>query len=116
VPTLSQGRMVAAEVLDPQGRNPKIRPVVIVTPTEAIQPGVAFYGVAITGSLPNPLTAEFVLISFQVDGRGRTGMKKRCAAKCDWLVPPQHDLARHDIGFVSTKVLTAIVERVASLE
>jgi mRNA-degrading endonuclease toxin of MazEF toxin-antitoxin module len=32
------GRIVWVELPDPQGRNPKRRPAVILTPTEEIQP------------------------------------------------------------------------------
>ena len=45
------GRIVQVEVLDPQGRNPKVRPAVIVTPDEAIDPDGEIDVVAITTQL-----------------------------------------------------------------
>ncbi len=50
-----RGQIVKAEVLDPQGGNPKCRPLVIVTATEDIKPNQPFLAVAITGSPANPL-------------------------------------------------------------
>lgn len=47
---LCRGRIVRVEVLDPQNRNPKRRPAVIVTPTAEIQPDDEVVLVAITGS------------------------------------------------------------------
>jgi hypothetical protein len=85
VATPEQGGIVIARVLDPQKRNSKSRPVVIVTPTDQIKPTAPFYGVAITGQLPRPITDDFVLIPYHRDGHVRTGLKKRSAAKCDWL-------------------------------
>jgi mRNA-degrading endonuclease toxin of MazEF toxin-antitoxin module len=78
VQRLERGHIVATEVLDPQHRNPKVRPVVIVTPTPDIEAGLPCFGVAITGQLPKPLSNEFVLLPFQTGPRGhpRTGLKK----------------------------------------
>jgi mRNA-degrading endonuclease toxin of MazEF toxin-antitoxin module len=114
VPTPSQGWVVLAELLDPQNRNPKIRPVVVTTPTEEIKPGIPFWGVAITGTLPKSLTPELIVLPFHPDGACRTGLKKKCAAKCDWLVELRHESIVRRIGHVPDDALAKITQYIAA--
>lgn len=76
MPRLERGRIVKAEVLDPAGRNPKVRRLVIVTETEEIQPGEPFVCVAVTATLPRRLTAEYVLLPWDRRGHRVTGCTK----------------------------------------
>jgi len=88
--------------------------VIVVTPTDEIKLGVPFWGVAVTGTLPKPLTPEFVILPYQRDGRGRSGLKKKSAAKCDWLVELRHEDIRRYIGWVPATALAAITKYIAS--
>jgi mRNA-degrading endonuclease toxin of MazEF toxin-antitoxin module len=63
----------------------KLRPVVVVTPNEAIAEGAALVGVAITGT-PDPPTGFDVPLPWQAQGRSRTGLDKPNAAVCCWFV------------------------------
>ena len=63
----------------------KVRPVVIVTPNEAMAADVVLVGVAITGT-PDPPTGFEVPLPWQAQGRSRTGLDKPNAAVCCWLV------------------------------
>lgn len=81
-----RGRIVLAELLDPQGRNPKPRPVVIVTATEEIQPGQPFLVVAITGTFPTPLPQDCVPLPWHANRHPKTGLRKPSVAACSWYV------------------------------
>ena len=48
MPSLCRGRIVWVELPDPQGRNPKCRPAVIVTPSADIKPDGEVWVVAIS--------------------------------------------------------------------
>jgi mRNA-degrading endonuclease toxin of MazEF toxin-antitoxin module len=48
VSALSRGRIIYVDLLDPQGRNRKRRPAVVVTPTEEIVPDGEIVVVAIS--------------------------------------------------------------------
>ena len=63
----------------------KVRPVVVVTPNEAMAEGAPLVGVAITGT-PNPPTGFDVPLPWQGQGRSRTGLDKPNAAICSWFV------------------------------
>jgi mRNA-degrading endonuclease toxin of MazEF toxin-antitoxin module len=63
----------------------KLRPVVVVSPNEAIAEGVSLVGVAITGT-PEPPTGFDVPLPWQAQGRSRTGLDKPNAAVCRWFV------------------------------
>jgi mRNA-degrading endonuclease toxin of MazEF toxin-antitoxin module len=63
----------------------KRRPVVVVTPNEAIAEGAPLVGVAITGT-PDPSTGFDVPLPWQAQGRSRTGLDKPNAAVCCWFV------------------------------
>lgn len=45
---LRRGRLVWAEMTDPQGRNPKVRPAVVLTATDQIKPDGEVLVVAVT--------------------------------------------------------------------
>jgi mRNA-degrading endonuclease toxin of MazEF toxin-antitoxin module len=63
----------------------KLRPIVVVTPNEAMAEGEPFVGVAITGT-PDPPTGFDVPLPWQAQGRSRTGLDKPNAAVCRWFV------------------------------
>ena len=66
---------------DPQGRNAKSRPFVVV----AVRDGVARC-VAVTGTLvPTEPASLYVPLPWAADGRARTGLKKECWAYLGWV-------------------------------
>ena len=80
------GTIVWAIVADPTGRNHKRWPVVIVTPTSEIVPGQALDAVAVTSHIPPSLPETSVELPWHAQGHPRTGLFKRCIARCDWLL------------------------------
>jgi mRNA-degrading endonuclease toxin of MazEF toxin-antitoxin module len=105
VPQLAQGHIVLADVPDLQGRNRKVRPVVIITPTDDIEAGKPTIGVAITGTLPAKLTPDHVLLPYHNGGHPRTGLRKKSVAVCSWLVKLQQDDVKEVKGTVPEKQL-----------
>lgn len=66
---------------DPQGRNPKDRPFVVV----GLRDGVARC-VAITGTIvPGESESYYVALPWASDGRSRTGLRKQCWAHLGWV-------------------------------
>ncbi len=112
MPPLGRGRVVLAEVVDPQGRNPKQRPLVIVTATDEIQTGSPFVGVAISTTFPNPIPDDYVSLPFHPNGQVQTGLRKRCAAVCSWLVRLTHSDIKGDIGRVPDGQMREILDKV----
>lgn len=94
MPNPEQGRIVFVEVPDPQGQNIKVRPAVIISETSEIKPGESIVCVAVTGELPKKLTGEWVLLPYSNGGHPRTGLKKKCAAMCSWLIEITEDQIR----------------------
>ena len=80
-----QGSIVRAQVTDPQGGNPKQRPLVVVTTSSEIDLDGELVAVAITGELATPLSDDEVLLQWHPLGRCRTRLKKPSVAKCSWL-------------------------------
>lgn len=79
------GSIVRVELLDPQGRNPKYRPAVVVSSNEEITPGGEVWVVGITGTEGREPALE---VPLQHDPKGvcRTGLRKPSVAACWWLV------------------------------
>ena len=50
--------IIFADVLDPNGQNPKTRRVVVLTPDIELAAGFPVVVAGVTGTLPNPLTAD----------------------------------------------------------
>lgn len=63
----------------------KLRPVVAVTPNQAMAEGVPLVGEAITGT-PDPPTGFEVPLPWHAQGGSRTGLNKPNAAVCLWFV------------------------------
>jgi mRNA-degrading endonuclease toxin of MazEF toxin-antitoxin module len=105
-----QGRIVLAEVLDPQNRNPKKRHLVIVSRDDQIEAGKPFWCVAITGTLPRKLTSAYVLLPFHRSGHPRTGLTKRCAAVCSWRLEINESQVIAYVGRVPNDRLEAILK------
>lgn len=80
-----QGTIVRANVVDPQGNNPKIRPLVVVTPTHEITPDATLVAVAITGRFSDPLAVDEVMMPYNPNGTSISKLRKRCVAKCSWM-------------------------------
>ncbi len=105
-----QGRIVLAEVLDPQNRNPKKRHLVIVSRHDQIEAGKPFWCVAITGTLPRKLTNAYVLLPFHRSGHPRTGLTKRCAAVCSWRLEINESQVIAYVGRLPNDRLEAILK------
>lgn len=80
------GRVVWVTIADPQGRNPKRRPAVILTPTDDIAEGGEIDVVGITTSFE--LAPAEVQTELQFDPRGscRSGLRERSWAVATWVM------------------------------
>jgi mRNA-degrading endonuclease toxin of MazEF toxin-antitoxin module len=87
MPTPGRGRIVWVELLDPQGRNRKRRPAVIITPSEQIQPGVTFYVVGISTRINEAPIEEQIELPWNANGTSMTKLRQRCTAVCSWIEP-----------------------------
>jgi mRNA-degrading endonuclease toxin of MazEF toxin-antitoxin module len=100
---------------DPQGRNPKNRPVVIITPTEEISVDDVIVAVAITGRIEKPLPKICVRLPWHRGGHPRTGLSKPSVARCDWLVAIRAENVIEKLGVVPPKQLQQIIDTVDNL-
>ena len=83
---LCRGRIVWVELIDPQGRNRKRRPAVIVTPDSDIRDDGEVWVVGISTQLAESPAEVQVELPWDRRGHSRTGLKERCAAVCTWMV------------------------------
>jgi mRNA-degrading endonuclease toxin of MazEF toxin-antitoxin module len=112
VPTLGRGRIVLAEITDRQGHNRKARPLVIVTPTEEIQEGLPFVGVAVSTTFPHPVPDDCIELPYHPGGQSRTGLRRLSVAVCSWRESLTHADVIRDIGRVPDQQMYAILEKV----
>ncbi len=82
---LCRGRIVWVELLDPQGRNRKCRPAVIMSPDADIQSDGEVWVVAISTQFDEAPVEVQVELPWDRRGHPRTKLKERCAAVCTWL-------------------------------
>jgi mRNA-degrading endonuclease toxin of MazEF toxin-antitoxin module len=115
VPTLEQGRIVWAEVVDSSSRNRKARPLIILTPSEEVPPGEPLVAVAVTTQLPKPLPADYVPLPWHAQKRVGTRLSAPCAAVCTWLVEIQDEDILERAGVVPRRQLAEIVRLVSEL-
>ena len=105
-----------AHVPDPNGQNPKIRRVVVLTPDRALPAGYPIVVAGVTGTLPDPLTADYVLLPYKnPPGRHpKTGMTKRAAVLCTWIVPINPADIRGHSGFVPPSFMALVDSKTAA--
>lgn len=90
MPTI--GEIVSVvDMLDPHGRNPKLRPAVVVAATET-----GFIVVAISSRLDIATEQTHVMLPWESGGHPRTGLNRKSAAVCFW-----HEIVAED-RFVTT--------------
>ncbi len=94
--------IIFAEVLDPNGQNPKTRRVVVLTPDVQLAAGSPIVVAGVTGTLPNPLAADYVKLPYKnPPGRHpKTGLTKEAAVLCTWVVSIASSDIRGRSGFV----------------
>lgn len=109
---LCRGRIVWLELLDPQGRNPKNRPAVIVTPDVDIQPDGEVWVVAISTQLEAAPAQDQVALPWDRRGHPRTGLKERCAAVCTWMEKVSVASIQECAGIVPGRQLLDILSRI----
>ena len=110
---LQLGSIVWAEIADANGIS-KLRPAVVVTPTDRISENSPLHAVAITSRLSEPLPADHVMLPWHPKGHPRTKLNRRSAAVCSWVVQIQPGDVREFAGFVPGPVLLQILERIPS--
>ncbi len=108
---LQLGRIVWTEMADANGIR-KLRPAVIVTPSDRISPGGPLVVVAVSSRVPEPLPADHVLLPWHSQGHPRTGLNRKCVAVCTWIAQIQfediHDVAGVVPGAVMLEILTKV--------
>jgi mRNA-degrading endonuclease toxin of MazEF toxin-antitoxin module len=120
VPTPSPSKLLRGQIIwfqapDEAGRNDKGRPVVLVTSEDEVPLGSPLVGVAVTSTLPVPLTPMFVPLPWHRSGHPRTGLWVKCAAKCDWLIAVPRDPVPRILGRVPDHEFAEILRRVQAL-
>jgi mRNA-degrading endonuclease toxin of MazEF toxin-antitoxin module len=96
---LQQGRIVWVELLDPQGRNPKRRPAVILTPTAEIRADGDVVVAALSSQVDQSPPDVSVELPWHRDGHPRTKLNRRNVVVCTWLVTlPVASIQPDDIG------------------
>ena len=113
---LQQGRIVWAELLDPQGRNPKRRPAVVLTPTAEIRPDGELVVAALSSQTDQSPPDVSVEVPWHRDGHPRTKLNRRNVVVCTWLVAlPVAAIGPDDLaGVVPFAQLGRILEIVRS--
>jgi mRNA-degrading endonuclease toxin of MazEF toxin-antitoxin module len=109
--------LFVAGVLDPNGQNPKTRRVVILTPDDALAAGYPVVAAAVTGTLPDPLTADHVLLPYKNPPgtrHPRTGLTRKAAVLCTWLIKVDPDNVVGRSGFVPPSSMASVGAKTAA--
>jgi mRNA-degrading endonuclease toxin of MazEF toxin-antitoxin module len=110
-PRLMTGRIVWADIADANGHR-KLRPAVIVTPTEEIAPTRPIDVVAVTSRREDPLPDDHVVLPWHAQGHPRTGLNRRCAAVCSWLAQISEADIKDVAGVVPAAQMKAILMKI----
>ena len=101
---------MSVRMVDPKGVNEKVRPAVILTSNEDLQHGGPIVMAAISSTLPDPLTLDHVLLPWHNNRHPRTGLTKRAAVVCSWVIR----VDRRAIERISGKVPEARLKEIAT--
>jgi len=109
-----QGCIIRAKVCDPQGGNPKIRPLVVVTATEEVASTDFLVGVAVTSIFHTPLQDDEVSLPWHATGAAKTSLVKPCVAKCSWLCEIKNESVVEVKGSVPSAQMAKIIAKIKS--
>ncbi len=104
---ISAGRIVWAPVLDPNEKNLKVRPLVVVEAPKEDR----FAAVAVTTSIEPFDEQTCVRLPWHRDEHPRTKLRSKCIARCDWVVRLNVADISHTGGTVPEFILNAIFDR-----
>ncbi len=113
---LTPGQIVRAMVSDPEGRNPKVRPLVLLTGDDDAPADAPLIAVAISSTLPKRLPDHYVLLPWHRAGNRQTGLKMKCAAVCDWFVQVQRAAFVEVMGRVPDAKYAEIRQKVQAIQ
>lgn len=113
--TLCRGRIVWTVLPDPQGRNPKRRPAIVITPTADIRPDGNLVVVAITSRLDIASPEDQVELPWHRDGHPRTGLRNSSAAVCTWLARIPAAAIDGYLGHIPVPQMLRIIDRLDQL-
>ena len=106
--------LFVAGVLDPGGRNPKQRRVVVLTPNDALDAGFPIVAAPVTSQVPPDPAVDHVLLPFQNPTGTRhpaTGLTRRAAIVVHWLVVVDRADITGRSGFVPPRTMAVIQAR-----
>jgi mRNA-degrading endonuclease toxin of MazEF toxin-antitoxin module len=115
MPNLCRGRIVRVEVPDPQNRNPKCRPAVIVTSTQEIRTDGDVVLVAITGSLNAAPSEMQVVLPWHAQGQAGTRLTKPSVAVCSWVFTSPVSKIQSYGGMVPDRQMLEILDKLNAL-
>jgi mRNA-degrading endonuclease toxin of MazEF toxin-antitoxin module len=117
MPIPCRGRIVWVELNDPQGKNPKCRPAVILTATDQIKPDSDVWVVGV--STQGASTSAEVSVELPWDRTGhphpKTGLKERCVVVCTWVAKVPLASIKDYAGIVPGKYFLEILRKVGDL-
>lgn len=113
--SLQLGRIVWAEIADARGYRKK-RPAVIITPSEQIGLSSSLDVVAVTSRLPETLPPDHVLLPWHSQGHPRTGLNRKCAAVCSWVIRIRPNDIEDIAGVLPGATILEILRRIATTD
>src|SRR5437588_2258078 len=105
------GQIVWAEMADANGIR-KVRPAVVVTPSDRLKEPGPFEVVAVSSQIPQPLPADHVLLPWHSQGHPRTGLNRKCAAVCTWLARILPTDVQSVSGLVPDPIMQTILAKI----
>jgi hypothetical protein len=108
--------IVFAEVFDPNGQNPKTRRVVVLTPDIELAAEFPIVVAGVTSTLPNRLTADYVMLPYKnpPDRHSKTGLTKKAAVLCTWVVLITPNDVKGRSGFVPPAHMAIVHSKTAA--
>jgi hypothetical protein len=112
VRALRQGTILYVYVLDRQGKNPKRRPVILLTPPDQVPEGEPLIGVVVSTQPKDPLPDECVRLPSNRQKQGSSRLPERCTAVCNWAVQFYPEQIEEVGGMIYGELLFEIIEKV----
>lgn len=114
--SVRRGQIVMAAIPDPQGRNVKRRPCVVVSEDASLDAGGPVRLIGVTSWLEGLSGSDRIDLPYSNTGRHpRTGLDRPSAAVCCWAAVVAPDQVGAPIGHVPPVAMKAILDRLMEL-
>jgi mRNA-degrading endonuclease toxin of MazEF toxin-antitoxin module len=108
-PSVQRGSILWIQLTDPDGKNPKERPALLLSSNEKIMEGGELVVAAISTVFSRPIPSHWFELPSRPGGDPVTGLDQPCVVKSDWLKRVEATDVITELGMAPSRVVRQVL-------